>query len=57
MSYNNYQEQNFDYQADGSRREDKEKTPRQRSAKYSRANRPVVMHNGMHRRRNKRFSW
>lgn len=57
MSYNNYQEQEFDYQAGGARRDEKVKETRSRKAQYSRANRPAVSHNGIHRRRNKRFAW
>jgi hypothetical protein len=57
MSYNNYQEQEFEYQFDGTRRDDKVKSTRSRRAQYSRANRPAVSHNGIHRRRNKRFAW
>jgi hypothetical protein len=49
------QEQEFEYQL-GDQRGGKEKEPRQRRAQYSRANRPAV-HNGIHRRRNKRFAW
>ena len=58
MSYNNYQEQDFEYQFDGQRRDDKEKSEsRSRRAQYSRSARPAVSHNGIHRRRNKRFAW
>ena len=56
MANTNYQEQDFDYQADF-RRTSKEKTPRKSRFQYSRSNRPAVSHNGIHRRRNKRFSW
>jgi hypothetical protein len=53
--YNN--EQDFNYQFDDGRRDDaKDKASRQKRANYSRPSRPVV-HNGIHRRRNKRFSW
>jgi hypothetical protein len=57
MSANDYQEQAFDYQFKGDRRASTDKTPRQRRMQYGRSNRPAVMHNGIHRRRNKRFSW
>lgn len=49
------QEQDFEYQADA-QRDGKEKTSRQRRMQYSRTNRPAV-HNGIHRRRNKRSAW
>ncbi len=58
MANSQYQEQDFDYQIDVERQAGgKEKTPRQRKMNYSRASRPAVMHNGIHRRRNKRFAW
>jgi hypothetical protein len=57
MANSDYQEQDFDYQADFKRNGGKEKTPRQRKMQYARSSRPAVMHNGIHRRRNKRFSW
>jgi hypothetical protein len=57
MSTNDYHDQEFDYQFKGERRTQTEKPSRQRKMQYSRANRPTVMHNGIHRRRNKRFSW
>jgi hypothetical protein len=54
---NQYQEQDFDYQLDTHRRADKVKeSARSRRAQYARSSRPAV-HNGIHRRRNKRFSW
>jgi hypothetical protein len=53
-----YQEKDLDYQAEGEARGDsKEKVARQRRFSYSRSNRPAASHNGIHRRRNKRFSW
>jgi len=56
MANRDYQEQEFDYQVTD-RRDGREKSPtRSRRASYSRATRPAV-HNGIHRRRNKRFSW
>jgi hypothetical protein len=57
MANSDYQEQNFDYQADFGRRPAKDKSPRERRFQYSRSNRPAVSHNGIHRRRNKRFCW
>jgi hypothetical protein len=56
MSNTNYQENDFDYQAEF-RRPAKEKASRQRKFQYSRSNRPAVSYNGIHRRRNKRFTW
>jgi hypothetical protein len=57
MANSQYNEQEFDYQADNDRRGGKEKASREkRRTQYSQVNRPVV-HNGIHRRRNKRFSW
>lgn len=58
MANNDYQEQEFEYQIDDERRVDgKEKTPRQKRINYARSGRSPAMHNGIHRRRNKRFSW
>lgn len=58
MANSSYDGQEFDYQVDAGRRESKEKVPRQRKAtQYARTNRSPVSHNGIHRRRNKRFSW
>ncbi len=57
MANSHYQEQDFDYQSDMVRRSEKDKTPRERRMNYSRSSRPAVMHNGIHRRRNKRFAW
>ena len=56
MANSQYQEQDFDYQSDMVRRDGKDKTPQKRRANYASRNRPAV-HNGIHRRRNKRFSW
>jgi hypothetical protein len=53
-SYN--QENELDYQVEPERRSGKDKTVRDRKMQYSRSTRPAV-HNGIHRRRNKRFSW
>ncbi len=57
MSSNEYQEQDFDYQFKGDRKARTSKTPQSRRMQYSRTARPTVMHNGIHRRRNKRFAW
>ena len=57
MSNNNYQEHDFDYHFDGDRKGAAEKVPRRRKMQYARSNRPAVMHNGIHRRRNKRTAW
>ena len=57
MANTAYHEQEFEYYVDTDRREGKEKSPRSRRMNYSRSSRPSVMHNGIHRRRNKRFSW
>lgn len=56
MANTNYQEQDFNYQVNY-RRDAKEKSSRQRRFHYARSNRPAVSHNGIHRRRNKRFTW
>ena len=54
----NYQEQEFEYTADFGRRDGKEKASRKGGFRYARTNRPAVSsYNGIHRRRNKRFSW
>ena len=52
-----YQEKDFDYQAEGEVRGGKEKIQRQRRFSYAKSNRPAASHNGIHRRRNKRFTW
>ncbi len=57
-SYN--QESEIEYEVGiAPRRTAKEKvsTAKSRRPNYSRTSRPSVMHNGIHRRRNKRFSW
>jgi hypothetical protein len=56
MANSQYNEQEFEYQVDNDRRGGKEKARPQRRAQYAQANRPAV-HNGIHRRRNKRFAW
>jgi len=55
MAYNLYQAQEFDY-TNEDQQGSKSKTDRARRPAYARRNRPVV-HNGIHRRRNKRFAW
>ena len=57
MANSDYQEQEFDYQTEFGRRTSKDKPSSKRRIQYSRTNRPAVMHNGIHRRRNKRFAW
>jgi hypothetical protein len=57
MNANNYQEQDFNYQAYEAPRGGKEKIQRKSRMKYSSTSRAPVMHNGIHRRRNKRFAW
>ena len=52
-----YPEQEIDYQVDVERRGGKEKVARKSRMQYSRTSRPAVMHNGIHRRRNKRTAW
>ena len=56
LANTNYQEQEFDYKANYQRAA-KTKPSSKRSFRYARTNRPVVSHNGIHRRRNKRFAW
>jgi hypothetical protein len=53
LAYNLYQDQDREYQRDEDRA-GVEKIPRTRRANYARASRPAV-HNGIHRRRNKRL--
>jgi hypothetical protein len=57
MANTNYQDNEFDYQVEFRRSAAKETTSRPRRAHYGRANKPAVSHNGIHRRRNKRFTW
>ena len=66
MAYNEYEGQEFNYSAEigrssGPARGGKGKAPSAGGAKnrfnYSRGSRPAVSYNGIHRRRNKRFSW
>ena len=64
MANYDYEEQDFDYRLttgrkrgpDGRRGGDESGSGKRRM-QYSRASRPVVKHNGIHRRRNKRFAW
>jgi hypothetical protein len=63
MNYD-YEEQDFEYRVDGNREREpigrrggnEQSSPRSRM-NYSRTARPAVSHNGIHRRRNKRFAW
>jgi hypothetical protein len=64
MSNYEYEEQGFEYRFDGDRQREPDgrrggsvRSSQKRRAQYSRSNRPAVMHNGIHRRRNKRFAW
>lgn len=53
-----HEEPEFDYQSDYTRRESKSAKPeREKRPSYARTNRPASSYNGIHRRRNKRFSW
>lgn len=54
----NYQGQEIDYQADFRRESDGDaRARRSRRFSSSRRNRAPVAFNGMHRRRNKRWTW
>ena len=58
MANTNDQGHDFDYQANFARQGGKEeKTSSKRRFRYARSARPAVSHNGIHRRRNKRFTW
>jgi hypothetical protein len=51
-------EQEFGYRADFTRPASKDRSPaKARKIQYARKGRAPVSHNGIHRRRNKRFSW
>ncbi len=50
-------ENSFGYRTDFSRPASKEKASKSRKISYARGGRAPVSHNGIHRRRNKRFSW
>ena len=64
MANHDYEEQDFEYRfedtrakgPDGRRHDDVPSSSKRRMS-YGRASRPVNAHNGIHRRRNKRFSW
>ena len=59
MANTNDEELDIEYRADFGRRptKDKEKDSKARKLQYARAGRAPSSHNGIHRRRNKRFSW
>lgn len=60
MANSDYQDQEIDYQVNYRRSGSTHSRPSsRRRASYARANRAPVSssHNGIHRRRNKRFSW
>ena len=50
-------EKEFDYRADYSRTASKKPAAKDRKIQYGRRGSAPVSHNGIHRRRNKRFSW
>jgi hypothetical protein len=50
-------EKEFDYRADYSRPASKKPAAKARKIQYGRRGSAPVSHNGIHRRRNKRFSW
>ena len=50
-------EKEFDYRADYSRPASKKSADKARKIQYGRRGSAPVSHNGIHRRRNKRFSW
>jgi hypothetical protein len=50
-------EKEFDYRADYSRPASKKSAAKARKIQYGRRGSAPVSHNGIHRRRNKRFSW
>jgi hypothetical protein len=55
MATSYYHEPEIEYATD-ERRGGKEKVPAKKRMQYAKSSRPAV-HNGIHRRRNKRFSW
>jgi hypothetical protein len=64
MANYDYEEQDFEYRATterqggpDARRGGSEKSSAKRRMQYSRSSRPAVKHDGIHRRRNKRFAW
>jgi hypothetical protein len=51
-------EHDFEYQANFDRRDSKDNdSAGKRRLRYARSSRAAVSHNGIHRRRNKRFTW
>jgi hypothetical protein len=56
MANTHEEEQEFDYRADFDRKA-KDKASKTRKIQYARTGRAPTSHNGIHRRRNKRFSW
>jgi len=57
MAYNLDQDRNFDYQnEENATSTGREKTQRKSQPSYARKRSPSA-HNGIHRRRNKRFAW
>ena len=64
MSNYEYEEQGFDYRLETGRHSGPDgrrggiaKPSDSRRMQYSRSSRPAVRHDGIHRRRNKRFAW
>jgi hypothetical protein len=64
MANNDYEDQDFEYRFDSGRKSEPDgrrggnsNTSNKRRAQYARASRAPAMHNGIHRRRNKRFAW
>jgi hypothetical protein len=64
MANSDYEDQDIEYRFDGGRKSEPdgrrggtESTSNKRRAKYASASRAPSMHNGIHRRRNKRFAW
>jgi hypothetical protein len=56
MANTQNEDQEFDYRADFDRKA-KDGTPKARKIQYARKGSAPTSHNGIHRRRNKRFSW
>lgn len=56
MANTQNEDQEFDYRADFDRKV-KDKAPKARKIQYARKGSAPESHNGIHRRRNKRFSW
>ncbi len=64
MANHDYEDQDFEYRFDSGRksdpdgrRADTESGSSKRRAKYASTSRAPSAHNGIHRRRNKRFAW